>query len=73
MNSKGYYKSSKKLGYLQCLLYHSEGATVAQWVKRGPTDLADRVRSPLEAKSSQPFNEVPLHTVVHYYPNIILI
>ena len=29
------------------------GAPVAQWVKRRPTDLADRVRSPLEAKSSQ--------------------
>ena len=28
--------------------------TVAQWVKRWPTDLADRVRSPLDAKSSQP-------------------
>ena len=25
-----------------------------QWVKRWPTDLADRVRSPLEAKSSRP-------------------
>ena len=30
------------------------GAQVAQRVKRWPTDLADRVRSPLEAKSSQP-------------------
>ena len=29
-------------------------APVAQWVKRWPTDLADRVRSPLVAKSSQP-------------------
>ena len=27
---------------------------VAQWVKRWPTDLADRVRSPPEVKSSQP-------------------
>ena len=35
--------------FLQCL-----GAPVAQWVKRWSTDLADRVRSPLEAKSSQP-------------------
>ena len=26
----------------------------AQWVKRWPTDLADRVRSSLEVKSSQP-------------------
>ena len=30
------------------------GAPVAQWVKRWPTDLADRVRSSLEMKSSQP-------------------
>ena len=29
-------------------------APVAQWVKRWPTDLADRVRSSLEVKSSQP-------------------
>ena len=27
---------------------------VAHWVKRWPTDLADRDRSPLEAKTSQP-------------------
>ena len=32
----------------------SRGAPVAQWVKRWPTDLADRVRSSLEVKSSQP-------------------
>ena len=30
------------------------GAPVTQWVKRRPTDLADRVRSSLEMKSSQP-------------------
>ena len=30
------------------------GALVAQWVMRWPTDLADRVRSLSEAKSSQP-------------------
>ena len=29
------------------------GAPVAQWVKRWPTDLADRVRSSLKVKSSQ--------------------
>ena len=33
---------------------YNTGAPVAQWVKRWPTDQADRVRSPLEAKSSQP-------------------
>ena len=32
----------------------SERATVAQWVKRCPTDLGDRVQSLLKAKSSQP-------------------
>ena len=30
------------------------GAPVAQWVKSWPIDLADRVRSSLEVKSSQP-------------------
>ena len=30
------------------------GAPVAQWVKRWPPDLVDRVRSSLEVKSSQP-------------------
>ena len=30
------------------------GAPVTQWVKRWPTDLADRVRSSIEMKSSQP-------------------
>ena len=33
------------------------GAPVAHWVKRWPTDLADRVRSSLEVKSSQPYTE----------------
>ena len=30
------------------------GVPVAQWVKRWPSDLADRVRSSLEVSSSQP-------------------
>ena len=30
------------------------GAPVAQWVKCWPTDLADRVQSSLEVKSSHP-------------------
>ena len=30
------------------------GAPVAQWIKRWPTDLADRVRASLEVKSSHP-------------------
>ena len=46
----------------------SKGAPIAQWVKRWPTDLAVRVRSLLEAKSSR-----PLHTALHYYPPIVLI
>ena len=36
------------------LLLINEEAPVAQWVKRWPTDLADRVRFSLEMKSSQP-------------------
>ena len=34
--------------------WHVRGALVAQWVKRWPTDQADRVRSSLKAKSSRP-------------------
>ena len=40
-----------------CPPFHHEGgagAPVAQWIKRWPTDLANRVRSSLEMKSSQP-------------------
>ena len=36
------------------ILLLGAGAPVARWVQRGPTDQTDRVRSPLEAKSSQP-------------------
>ena len=36
---------------LPCVYY---GAPVAQWAKRWPTDLADRVRSSLAVKSFQP-------------------
>ena len=39
--------------YIGVVLYRSR-IPVAQWVKRWSTDLADRVRSPLEAKSYQP-------------------
>ena len=35
-----------------------QGGPVTQWVKHWPTDLADRVPSPLEAKSSQPQMEL---------------
>ena len=35
-------------------LFPKTGAPVAQCVKRWPTDLADRVRSSLEVKYSQP-------------------
>ena len=47
--------------HLNCLVVGSQymvsfrnGAPVAQWVKRWPTDLADQVQSSLEVKSSQP-------------------
>ena len=36
------------------ILQFKVGAPVAQWVKRWPTDLADRVRSSFDVKSSQP-------------------
>ena len=36
--------------YYFCIFSRSPG--IAQWVKRWPTELADRVRSPLKAKSS---------------------
>ena len=43
-------------------------APVAQWFKRWPTDLADWVRIPLEAKSSQPKTDNPSkeHIELHY-------
>ena len=42
-------------GHIIVITIHQQlGAPVSQWVKRWPTDLADRVRSPLGAKSSQP-------------------
>ena len=40
--------------HVSSLSLYTAGAPVAQWVKRWPTDLADRVRSSLEVKSSQP-------------------
>ena len=46
-----YEKTSQ---YLFFFILCSVGAPVAQLVKRWPTDLADLVRSPLEAKSSRP-------------------
>ena len=50
-----------RFGYLGLVLqpgfrqrYNTNPIYTSQWVKRWPTDLADRVRSPLEANSSQP-------------------
>ena len=48
------FKVHPKLLISQVNFLVVEGAPVAQWVKRWPTDLADRVPSPLEADSSQP-------------------
>ena len=53
-------KIDKDTKFNTCLLISSTlfayvsvvGASVAQWVKRWPTDLADRVRSSLDVKSS---------------------
>ena len=44
------------------------GSPVAQWVKRWPTDLADRVRSLFHAKSSKAQTE---HHCIHA-PNHML-
>ena len=67
--AKGMLAPSKIIGrsgplgpyaYYLCTAVHTHlltkrpGAPVAQWVKRWPTDLADRVRFSLEVKSSQP-------------------
>ena len=49
-----YVASDLGLHCLYMTLLQVSGAPVAQWVKRWPTDLADRVRSSLEVKSSQP-------------------
>ena len=50
------------------------GAPVAQWVKRWPTNLADRVRSSLtRGEIFSTINGVPLHAAFHYHPNIVLI
>ena len=56
LNAYSYEIKSKAL---ITYMYHTSihfgiGAPVAQWVKRWPTYLADRVRSSLEVKSSQP-------------------
>ena len=46
-------KSLDHVLYLYQVLW-KYGALVAKWVKRWPTDLADRLRFSLEVKSSQP-------------------
>ena len=43
------------------------GAPVAQWFKRWPTDLVDRVRILLEVKSSQPFYNPFIEHIEHHY------
>ena len=45
--------------FLVRLLIWITGAHIAQWVKSCPTDLVDRVRFQLRAKSSQPWMEFP--------------
>ena len=55
-NQIGYSDNhTMNISYMSSSLFSAAlGAPVAQWVKRWPTDLADRVRSSLEVKSSQP-------------------
>ena len=51
-----------------CQGLDQRGAPVAQWVKRWPTDLADRVRFPLDAKSSQ--SETEFHCAQPFIINL---
>ena len=48
---------------------NARGSPVAQWVKRWPTDLADRIRSSLEIFST--VNRAALHKAFHYQPPMI--
>ena len=50
-----------------------QGAPVAQWVKRWPTDLAVVSSSLPEARIFSIVNGVPFHTAFHYHPSIVLI
>ena len=49
------------------------GALVAQWGKGWPTDLAVPSSSPAQGKIFQTVKRVPLHTVFHFHPLIVLI
>ena len=49
------------------------GASVAQWVKRWPTDLAVPSSIPARGEIFSTLNGVPLHTAFHYHPSIVLI
>ena len=48
-----YSEKKKKFPSYLPYFFQAVGAPVAQWVERWPTDPAVRVRSQLEAKSSQ--------------------
>ena len=50
----------------------TEGAPVAQWVKRWPADLVVQSLSPAQGEISA-VNGVPLHIAFHYLPLILLI
>ena len=50
----------------------SLGASIAQWVKRWPTDLAVPSSSPASGEIFSTINEFSLHTAFHYQPLIIL-
>ena len=49
------------------------GASVDQWVKRWPTDLAVLNSIPTRGEIFSTVNRVPLHTAFHYQPLIVLI
>ena len=51
----------------------ANGAPVAEWVKRWPTDLAVPSSSPARGEIFSTVNGIPLHTAFHYHSPIVLI
>ena len=59
---------------LNALEHHLRlGASVAQWVKRWPSDIAVPSSIPTRGEIFSTVNRVPLKTALHYQPLIVLI
>ena len=50
-----------------------QGALVAQWVKRWPTDLVVPSLSPAEGEIFSTITGIPLHIAFHHQPLFVLI